>query len=122
MIPYEVIKEFILSGVKYKYLSYDHNAAVAEMKQSKIIPNSMFLNSSWDIPKNIKQKHAVWRTGKLRQVLFAPDGRMWKFYIGARRAKSFSISDFGVGVKPIIFKSDDMHDLINRGFAIEDKL
>jgi hypothetical protein len=128
MIPYEQLVKFIASGVKFKYVSYDHRAAVEEIKTSGV--NIIFdarnyfekIDSCYAIPDNIKQKHAVWRTGKVRMIKFSPNGIMWKFYIGARRAKAFYLNDFGIEVKPIIFKSDDELDLIGRGLAVEDSL
>jgi hypothetical protein len=130
MMPYEYIVNLIVSGVKFKYLSYDHRAAVEELKGNPSnlnvghLGNHMFSppEEHWIIPDEIKQNHLVWRTGKIRDVSFNPNGKMFKFRIGARRAKAFYLSDFGVNVKPIIFKSDDNLNLINQGLAIEDKI
>ena len=130
MIPYELIVKFIISGIKFKYLSYDHHAAVEELNNSSnntnigYLGNNMFTISvrDWTIPDEVKQNNIVWRTGKIRKIHFNPDGKMWKFYIGAKRAKGFYLDDFGVNVKPIIFKSDDHLDLIGRNLAVEDKM
>lgn len=130
MIPYKFIAEFIISGVKFKYLSYDHHAAVEELKNNPnntnidYLGNQMFApsESDWIIPDEVKQNHLIWRTGKIRSVSFNPQGQMWKFLIGARRAKSFYLSDFGVNVKPIIFKSDDHLDLIGKDMAVENRI
>jgi len=114
MISYELIKEFVFDGVKWSYESYDHKAATEELKNR----NNGF-DALFGVPDNIKKKYAVWRIGKLRMVYFDRDGQMCRFKIGQRWAKNFYLQDFGVIVKPMIFKSDDVNDLIGQGLAVE---
>jgi len=114
MISYELIKDFVFHGVRWSYESYDHKAAMQEMGTS--------YKPYIDIPDVLKQKHVVWRTGKLRLVYFDKNGQMCRFKIGQRWFKNFYLDDFGVKVKPMIFKSDDELDLIGQGLAVEETL
>jgi len=131
MIPYQLLKELILSGVRFSYESYDHKKALEEIEQIKAsglnglyLANNLFEfpNSCFGIPDSIKQNHIVWRTGKLRLVFFNKDGQMCRFKIGQRWYKNFYLEDFGIRVKPMIFKSDDEHDLIGQGLAVEETI
>jgi len=128
-LPYEITRELIFSGVKFQYESYDYKKALEEIEKYKIndnyynIGNGLFYFVKNDpVPNDIKQKCIIWRIGKLRQIYFDNDGRIKKYVIGNRRNKTFYLYDFGIKVKPIIFKSDDKFDLINQGFAIEDTI
>lgn len=120
MIPYDIIKELVVSGIMYSYESYDHNAAVEEYKMNGVKIFNFNNYHSWDIPIEIKLNHVVWRKGKLRQIQFDSKSNMVSFLIGNKRYKRFYINDFGVSVKPIIFKSDDKYNLISQGLAVED--
>jgi len=136
MIPYSIIKEFVFGGIRFQYESYDHKKAVEEICQIKtaggsvtlgIYPcqsttNNPLLDSCWAIPDKIKKNHLVWRIGKLRQVYFNPQGEMWRFKIGNKFIKNFYLEDFGVTVKPMIFKSDDYLNLIGQGLAVEETI
>ena len=33
MIPYEILKELIIHGVRFSYVSYDHKKALNELKE-----------------------------------------------------------------------------------------
>ena len=131
MMSYEAIKEVVFEGCKFSYESYDHKKAIAEIEQIKAtggnVPyqmKNMFesVNSSWGVPDCIKQNHVVWRTGKLRLVYFDKNGQMCRFKIGQRYYKNFYLEDFGVKVKPLIFKSADRWDLIGQGLAVEETM
>jgi len=128
MIPYQALLKIVTEGCRFSYESYDHLKAYQEVKALGVNvvyqANNYFevFDSCYGIPDYIKQKHLVWRTGKLRSIKFSPDGKMFKFYIGARRAKVFFLDDFGIKVKPMIFKSDDTYDLIGQGLAIEETI
>jgi len=131
MIPYLILKELVLAGVRFSYESYDHKKAMEEIEQitrsGKAIqyqPKNMFqfANTSYGVPDEIKLNHIVWRTGKLRLVFFDKDGQMCRFKIGQRYYKNFYLEDFGVRVKPMIFKSDDEHNLISQGLAVEETI
>lgn len=128
MIPYQELLKIVTEGCKFSYESYDHKKAREEIKTlgTNVVyqANNYFemFDSCYGIPDYIKQNHIVWRIGKLRSVKFNPDGKMCKFYIGARWAKVFFLEDIGVKVKPIIFKSDDSFDLIGQGLAIEETI
>lgn len=122
--PYKAIKDCIFLGVKYKYESFDYVKALNEYNDylhasGQIKINDYVTYSAIDIPDNIKENCIVWRIGKIREINFDPEGKMWKFYIGNKRAKRFFCSDFGVKVFPIINKIDDKYDLIGQGLAIE---
>jgi hypothetical protein len=126
MIPYEILKELVINGVKFKYESYDHKKALKEYEQtqstSASTSNWACANLAWGIPDNIKKNHAVWRVGRLWEVYFNKKGEMYRFKIGCHYAKNFYLDDFGITVKPIIFKSDDKYDLIGQDLAVEDKI
>jgi hypothetical protein len=47
---------------------------------------------------------------------------MYRFKICHHWYKNFYIDDFGVKVKPMIFKSDDKYNLIAQGLAVEEKM
>jgi hypothetical protein len=120
-MEYKEIESFILSGCKFQYISYDHKKAVEyyknEWKGEKYPGNEV--PQSYDMPKEIKEKFKVLRTGKLRQIEFAPSGKMWRFKIGAKYAKTYYVRDFGDSVKPILERTQDSHKLIKRGLAVE---
>jgi len=123
MIPHNILKELIIGGVKFHYESYDHKKALEELQQLyKSQQSTIQYMSYMGIPDAIKQNHIVWRTGRLWGVFFNKKNEMWRFKIGCRYAKNFYTEDFGVRVKPILFKSDDKYDLIGQGLAIEDKM
>ncbi len=121
MIPHEILKEYVMNGVRFQYESYDHKKALEELKQTN---NSTLQHNSWHIPAEIRKNHIVWRTGKLWELHFNKNGEMVAFKIGRCRPyiKIFYLVDFGVIVKPMIFKSDDKYDLIGQGLAIEETL
>lgn len=128
MIPYNIISELVISGCKFKYESYKHKEALEDYQKSQNQQNSsnylneLFRNSSWSVPDEYKLKHLTWRIGKIREIHFNKECKMWRFKVGNKYYKTFYISDFGVRFKPILFKSDDKYDLISQGFAIEDSL
>jgi hypothetical protein len=127
MIPYELLKELVMNGVRFQYESYDHKKAVEEMKNTPALATTVMHslgvpNDFWIIPDEVKQNHIIWRTGKLREVYFDKDGQMCRFKIGQRWYKNFYLDDFGLKVKPMIFKSDDKYDLIGKGMAIEETI
>lgn len=131
MIPYEILKELIIHGVRFSYISYDHKKAIEEIRQLKNsgAPNiSAEINqlfglpeSSWFIPDEIKKNNIVWRAGRVWEIYFNKSRQMYRFKIGNRYPKNFFIDDFGVLVKPMLFKSEDKYDLINQGLAVEER-
>lgn len=128
LIPEETIREFIFLNVRWEYESYDYRAARAELLEEELkrghLPPMFNTKHAYgnDIPPEIKTNHVVWRTGKIRGVDFAPSGVMNKFRIGNKFAKTFYIHDFGVRVKPRIYKWDDKYNLISRGLAVEETI
>lgn len=131
MIPYSVLKSLIIDGVRFSYESYDHKKALEEVEQikkaGKNVPyttKNLFelVNSCWGIPDEIKRNHIVWRTGRVWQIFFNKNGEMYRFKIGQRYAKNFTLEDFGVKVKPMIFRSDDEYGLIGKGLAVEETM
>jgi hypothetical protein len=128
MIPYEAIVECVINGVRFSYESYDHKKAIEEMRNNKTLFATTINNcyhlppDMWIIPDEVKQNNIVWRIGKLREVYFNKNGRMCRFKIGQRWYKNFTLEDFGVKVKPMIFKGDDKYDLIIQGLAVEETL
>lgn len=143
-IPQEIIRELLINSVKFSYQSYNHKKAFDEIKAIEAAngtvaydPNNLNWNSStssrgvrdvkqssWGIPSEFKLKHEVWRVGKVWNLEFDNKGNINRVKIGRVRMyqKTFYITDFGVTVKPILFKSDDKYDLIKFGLAVEDKL
>lgn len=119
-MEYNEIKSFILSGCKYMYESYDHKKALefyqndwkGEKYPADMTPDCHYM------PNEIKNKFKMFRIGKLRQVEFSPIGTMWRFKIGAKRAKTYFKDDFGVTVKPILDPKKDRLKLIKRGLAV----
>ena len=101
----------VISGCKFKYASYDFKKAYEEFKNTlpddtlDIFPYSekekMKLAGEY-MPKELKEKYRIWKVGKLRQIEFNPNGQAWRFRIGARYARSFYRSDFGVEVFPLV--------------------
>lgn len=124
MIPYNIISELVISGCKFKYESYKHKEALEDyQKQKQNSTNYLdLLCNGYSVPDEYKLKHLTWRIGKIREIHFNKDCKMWRFKVGNKYYKTFYISDFGVRFKPILFKSDDKYDLISQGLAIEDSL
>lgn len=118
-IDYYLLKDLIFSGVKFSYKSYDHKAAIEDMRNA-YPNNSLIRMANVPVPHAIQDKHIVWRIGKLRAIAFNPDGKMVRFKIGNKFYKSFGLSDFGVNVKPVISMFEDKYDLINKGLAVEE--
>jgi hypothetical protein len=120
-MEYHEIESFILSGCKFQYISYDHKKAADyyknEWKGEKYLGPK--IPQSYGMPKEIKEKFQVLRTGKLRQIEFSPNGKMWRFKIGAKYAKTYYRDDFGDSVKPILDPKQDVHKLIKRGLAVK---
>lgn len=102
------LKQIIISGCKFKYKSYDFRAAKIEFistLDSREIPEfeeSDKLCSDY-MPKYLKEKHLVWREGKLRSVDFNPNGDIYRCKIGThiKFAKTFFLEDFGESVFPL---------------------
>jgi hypothetical protein len=95
----------VVSGCKFKYISYDHKKAMEEYNSSKEYEDvrKMVKNpKSWDVPEKLKNKYKVERVGKLRGIDFNPEGKPWRFYIGNKYAKSYRVEDFGVEVFPLV--------------------
>lgn len=137
-IPYELLKELIIHGVRFSYESYDHKKAIIELKQIRDTGINPYVNVShlstlvndlfgipeynWIIPEEVKKNNLVWRAGRIWEVFFNKDRQMYRFKIGNRYPKNFYITDFGVRVKPMLFKLEDKNDLIGQGLAIEETL
>jgi hypothetical protein len=134
LIPYDVLKELLIQGVRFSYVSYNHKKALEELKtiiNTGISPyhQSVDLNSflnvpeyNWFIPDEIKLNNLVWRAGRVWEIFFNKDRRICRVKVGNRYPKNFQIEDFGVSVKPMLFKSEDTYDLIGQGLAIEENL
>jgi hypothetical protein len=128
MIPHEILREYIMNGVRFQYESYDHKKAMEELMQTNNTNlsslNIKMCHPSWHVPVEIRKKHTIWRTGKLWELHFNKNGEMVVFKIGRCRPyiKIFYFVDFGVIVKPMIFKSDDKYNLIGQGLAVEETL
>ena len=127
MIGNSVIMELIADCVKWHYESYDHQAAMTEIKQMSNIPHTtknLFENpnSCYGVPDELKVKHAHMKIGKLRSMRFDPDGMIERMYVGrsSKYAKRFFPQQVGVNIKPIININCDKHGLIPRGLAIDE--
>ena len=104
-MSYNELLKIIISGCKFKYLSYDHKKAVEEYRTSdKYKEDRKWLKhlNSWNMPKELKEKYKDEKIGKLRRIDFSPNGEAWRFYIGNKYAKSYRLEDFGVNVFPLI--------------------
>lgn len=123
MISERIFKELILSGVnEFMYLSYDHEKAIEHANKMGAKANG---NAKWHyLPKEFTNKFPLWRKGKLWDICFNPDGSIKKIYISKhfRYKKVFRVSQFGVDVKPIIFESDDKHNLIKQDLAYKNTI
>ena len=124
--------------MRFSYESYDHKKAIAELKQIRdtginpyaSIPNFVAQVNDlfklpeyhWNIPEEIKKNNIVWRAGRVWQIFFNKNREMYRFKIGNRYAKNFLIEDFGVRVKPMLFKTDDKYELLGQGLAIEENI
>jgi hypothetical protein len=137
LIPYEVLKELMIQGVRFSYQSYDHKKAIAELKEIRdtginpyanvgclsTLVNDLFKipESNWIIPEELKRSNMVWRAGRVWEIFFNKERQMYRFKIGNRYAKTFYLKDFGVTVKPMLFKSEDKYNLIADGLAMEER-
>lgn len=123
MIGNSVIMELIANGVHWHYQSYDHKAAVAEMKQSHTSSPFEDLDFFTNfVPDELKEKYPEWKTGKLRSMRFDPDGMIERMYIGrsSKYCKRFFPQQVGIEVKPILNKNDDKFGLIQAGLAVDE--
>jgi len=104
----EELKQIIISGCKFRYKSYNFRAAKREFistLDSREIPEyeeSDKLCSDY-MPKELKEKHLVWREGWLRKVDFQSNGNISRCIIGKHfmYSKSFTLEDFGESVFPL---------------------
>lgn len=125
MIGNSVIMELIANGVLWYYESYNHKAACDEINMLVITKKSIgyaLSDSPYVIPDNIKIKHLLWRTGKLRTMRFDPDGMIFRMYVGRsfRYAKGFFPQDVGKTIKPILNHNNDKFNLIQAGLAVDE--
>jgi hypothetical protein len=105
VLGYDKLFQLIVSGVRFDYVSYDHKKAMSEYNESDEFADyrlSYRNPKSWDIPDSLKDKYRVIRKGKLRSIQFNPVGKVWRFSIGSKFSKTYSINDFGVKVIPYI--------------------
>jgi len=108
-MSYTKLLSVIVSGRKFKHDSYDHKKAMEEY-----INNNEFINMrktiksprNFEMPVSLKIKYKIEKIGKLRRVHFNPQGKAYKFEIGAKYAKTYGIDDFGVNVFPCKLKSN----------------
>jgi hypothetical protein len=129
MLPTQLIKEIIFSGVRFQYESYDYKKAMVEVEalnatQQPSPYNNFRMMGIHGIPNEIKKNHIVWRTGKLWEVKFNHTGNISGLKIGRYYGyfKTFDITDFGIKFKPRLFKSEDKYDLIKQGLAVEETI
>jgi len=119
--------ELIANAVKWHYESYDHKAAVEEIRQTKHVIKTTnhfdgFNFRSYPISDELKQKYAHMKIGKLRTMKFDPDGMIQKMYVGRsnKYAKAFFPQDVGDTIKPILNPNDDKFGLIQAGLAVDE--
>lgn len=81
---YNELMNIIISGCKFKYISYDHKKALEEYKNSEeyvhisnLIPDPDYSS----MPDKLKLKYGIYKIGKLREIRFAPNGKAYKFRI-----------------------------------------
>lgn len=89
-----------LAGGKFTYLSYDHQAAEAEYRQTEWFKDheaeyiracnvsiyGALKVSKHDIPKDIRDKYPIIKSGKIRRIEMLNDGRIGRIYIGHKYA------------------------------------
>lgn len=111
--------ELIANGTLWYYESYDHKRAIEEVQQK--YPKSK-IHKNEPVPNDIKRNHIVWRIGKLRTMMFDPDGMIKKMYIGRsfKYAKCFFPEQVGETVKPIINVKTDKLGLIKAQLAVDE--
>lgn len=122
MIEEYIVKELLLSGIAFYYESYNHQAALREMNTfsaNNSLQNQYQVNC-WGIPDEIKKNNLIWRNGRVKEILLDRKGNLLKVKIGTHYFKNFYPQDFGVKVKPKLFKSDDKYELISKGLAVEE--
>lgn len=120
MIGNSIIMELIANGTLWYYESYDHNAAIEDLKLQ--FP-SLNIRKDEGVPIELKQKYLLWRIGKLRTMTFDPDGMAQKMYIGRsfKYTKCFFPHEVGGSrVKPIININQDKYNLIKAGIAVDE--
>ena len=104
-MPHDTLLGVVISGCKFLYYSYDHKKAMVDYKELDKWKPDFRMNpnpDSYSMPDELKEKYKVERIGKLRQINFAPNGKAWRFKIGNKYAKSYSIESFGSVVFPIV--------------------
>jgi hypothetical protein len=113
--------ELITNGTLWYYESYDHKAAVEELKLTNQNQISYKFPSEY-IPDEVKRNHIVWRIGKLRTMMFDPDGMIQKMYVGRsfKYTKRFFPNQVGQTIKPIINVKTDKLGLIKAGLAVDE--
>lgn len=125
MISNSILMELIANGTLWYYQSYDHRAAIDEMRMNGMLP-SYVDDYNFGVPIEFRRSNIVWRIGKLRTMTFDPDGFVRKMYVGRsfKFTKCFFPRDVGtVLIKPIINPQEDKYNLIKDGLAInENKL
>jgi len=124
MIGNSVLMELIANGVLWYYQSYNHKAAVEEMKLKNEIPSG-YNHKQMYVPDEYKRNHIIWRVGKLRTMTFDPEGMIKKMYVGrsSKYTKLFFPTEVGTPrIKPIVNISQDKYGLIKAGYAIDDNI
>ena len=123
MIGNSVIMEMIANGTLWYYKSYDHKAACEELNiKNPQSGTSLFEKQShYYIPEEVKENYIVWRVGKLRTMMFDPDGLIKKMYVGRsfKYAKRFFPEEVGKTIKPILNLQADKFNLIKAGLAVD---
>ena len=129
VVPYDIIKELIINGVRFKYLSYNHKKALEFINCTSNNTANNYNNNGFPFPyygitNELKDQFPIWRTGRIWEITFNRVGEIVKVYIGKnpKFKKAFYIQDFGIKFKPILFISDDKHNLITNNLAVEEEL
>ncbi len=120
MIGNSVLMELIANGTLWYYISYDHKAAIAEL-QLRYPHHDIHMKEY--VPDELKIKYKVLRIGKLRTLMFDPDGFIKKMYVGRsfKYNKMFFPSEVGtIRIKPIINPQADKYGLIQAGLAVDE--
>jgi len=84
MIGNSILMELISNGTLWYYQSYDHKAAIDEMRMNGMLPDYVVNDQyrTMSVPIEFKRSNLVWRIGKLRTMTFDPDGFVKKMYVG----------------------------------------
>lgn len=120
LIPNSYILELIGRNVRWSYLTYDFKKAREEFEKTSDTSNYPRYYS----PRDILTKYSLFRIGKVYNLQLSYRGNLEYITVGRTKyyTRTFPINDIGVNLKPRIFKCDDIYNLIEKGYAVEEQI